>query len=236
MSTITNQVTCSLCNIKIDEINWNDHLMSTEHLQNCKKKDGIIANFFDIIFKTYHNRKYLYNLEDEYIFDFWESYFETKTPKEKYDTILNDSNNNSELETNLTSELLYFINNCKYNVGETFLDSMDKIIICRICNAEVLKSLLYEHITTKEHINTENYFIRKCMTYCMQCNMEIKNDEWSSHLNSSWHLGKGARYCDVCKRKYISSLTGEVNDSLKQMDLESSSHKKHQEGLVFYPN
>ena len=56
MTTITNQVTCSLCYIKIDEINWNDHLMSTEHLQNCKEnKEGIIAKFFNIIFKTYHN-------------------------------------------------------------------------------------------------------------------------------------------------------------------------------------
>ena len=37
MTTITKQVTCSLCYIKIEEINWNDHLMSTELLQNCKK-------------------------------------------------------------------------------------------------------------------------------------------------------------------------------------------------------
>ena len=237
MTTITNQVTCSLCYIKIDEINWNDHLMSTKHLQNCKEnKAGIIAKFFNIIFKTYHNRKDLYNLEDEYILDFWESYFETKIPKEKYDIILSDPNNNSELEINLTSDLLYFMNNCSYDIGETYLDPLDKIIICRLCNDEVLKSRLYEHITSKEHINNGNYFIRKCMTYCMQCNMEIKKDEWSTHLNSSWHLGKGARYCDVCKRKYISSFTGEVNNSLKQIHLESSFHKKHQEGLVFYPN
>ena len=237
MTTITNQVTCSLCFIEIDEIKWNDHLMSTEHLQNCEEnKAGIIAKFFNIIFKTYHYRKDLYNMEDEYILDFWESYFETKLPKEKYDIILSNPNNNSELEINLTSDLLYFMNNCSYDIGETFLDPLDKIIICRLCNEEVLKSQLYKHITSKEHINTENYFIRKCMTYCEQCNMEIKNDEWSTHLNSSWHLGKGARYCDVCKRKYISSFTGEVNNSLKQIHLESSFHKKHQEGLVFYPN
>ena len=36
MTTITNQVKCSLCRIKIYEINWNDHLMSTENSQNCK--------------------------------------------------------------------------------------------------------------------------------------------------------------------------------------------------------
>ena len=72
MSTIMNKVTCSLCDIKVDERNWNDHLMSTEHLQNCREvKGGIVAKLFNIIFKTYHNRKDLYNLEDEYILDFW---------------------------------------------------------------------------------------------------------------------------------------------------------------------
>ena len=237
MTTITNQVTCSLCCIKIDEINWNDHLMSTEHLQNCKEnKEGIIAKFFNIIFKTYHNRKDLYNLEDESILDFRESYFETKIPKEKYDIILSDSNNNSELEINLTYDLLYFMNNCSYDIGETYLDPLDKIIICRICNDEVLKSRLYKHITSKEHINNENYFIRKCMTYCIQCNMEIKNDERSTHLNSGWHLGKGARYCDVCKRKYNNSFAGKVDNYFNQKHLESDSHKKHPEGLVFYHN
>ena len=194
-----------------------------------------MAKFFNLISKTYHNRKDLDNLEDEYILDFWESYFETKLPKEKYDIILSDSNNNSELEINLTSDLLYFMNNCSYDIVETYLNPLDKIIICRVCNDEVLKSCLYEHITSKEHINNENYFIRKCMTYCMQCNMEIKNDEWSTHLNSSWHLGlNGERYCDNCKRKYI-SIKGWESD-FKHIHLESASHKKHQEGLVFYPN
>ena len=194
-----------------------------------------MAKFFNIISKTYHNRKDLDNLEDEYILDFWESYFETKLPKEKYDIILSVSNNNSELEINLTSDLLYFMNNCSYDIGETYLNPLDKIIICRVCNDEVLKSCLYEHITSKEHINNENYFIRKCMTYCMQCNMEIKNDEWSTHLNSSWHLGlNGERYCDNCKRKYI-SIKGWESD-FKHIHLEIASHKKHQEGLVFYLN
>ena len=85
---------------------------------------------------------------------------------------MSDSNNNSELEINLTSDLLYFMNNCSYDNGESFLDPVGNIKICRICNDEVLKSRLYEHITSKEHLNNETYFIRKCMTYCMQCKTE----------------------------------------------------------------
>ena len=237
MTTIMNQVTCSLCDMKINELNWNDHLISSEHLENCREvKDGIVAKFFNIIFKTYHNRKDLYNLKDEYMLDFWESYFETKIPQEKFDLLCNNPNNTSEMEDSLTSELLYFINNCTWDIGETFLDPLDKLIICRLCNEEVLKSRLYEHITSKEHMNTENYFIRKCMTYCERCNMEIKNDEWNIHLNSSWHSGHGAKYCDVCKRRYISSFDGTYTKCLEDIHLESSSHKKHKEGLVFYPN
>ena len=49
MSTIMNKVTCSLCDIKVDERNWNDHLMSTEHLRNCREvKGGIVAKIFSI--------------------------------------------------------------------------------------------------------------------------------------------------------------------------------------------
>ena len=88
-------------------------------------------------------------MEDEDIFDFWESYLETKLPKEKYDIILSNPNNNSELEINLTSDLLHFMNNCSFDIGETYLDPLDKIIICRLCNEEVLKSQLYNHITSK---------------------------------------------------------------------------------------
>ena len=138
--------------MKIDEIKWNEHLICTDHLQICKDvKDGIVSEFSNLIFKTYQNRKYIYSLKDEHTRDFWQSYFETKVPQEKFDILCKDSNNSSELEASLTTDLVYFINNCTYDFGETFLDSLDKIIICRICNDEVHKSLLYEHITSEKH-------------------------------------------------------------------------------------
>ena len=42
MTTITTQVTCSLCNVKIDENKCDDHLASIEHLKVCKKEKNII--------------------------------------------------------------------------------------------------------------------------------------------------------------------------------------------------
>ena len=79
-----------------------------------------------------------------------------KVPKEKFDNLCSDSNSNSELEASLTSDLLYFINNCTYDIGKRFLDPLDKIIICKVCNDEVLKSLFYEHITSEKHREIEN--------------------------------------------------------------------------------
>ena len=55
------QVTCSLCNVKIDEIKWSEHLISTDPLQICKVvKDGIVSKIFNLDFETYHNRKDIY--------------------------------------------------------------------------------------------------------------------------------------------------------------------------------
>ena len=36
MTTLMNQVTCSLCNKKTDELQWNKHIISTDHLSLCK--------------------------------------------------------------------------------------------------------------------------------------------------------------------------------------------------------
>ena len=36
MTTIMNQVTCSLCDIKMDELEWMYHIVSENHLQLCE--------------------------------------------------------------------------------------------------------------------------------------------------------------------------------------------------------
>ena len=97
--------------------------------------------------------------------------------KEKFDLLCNDSNNISEIEVALTTDLLFFINSCTYDIGESYFDSLDKITICRICNREAHNPLLSKHINSKEHTDTENYFKGKNMTYCERCNMEVRNDE-----------------------------------------------------------
>ena len=51
---------------------------------------------------------------------------------------------------------------------------MKDITFRRVCSIEINKSLLYEHNNSKEHKEMEDYFIRKCMTYCDLCCKEKK--------------------------------------------------------------
>ena len=140
MTTIMNQITCWLYDIKIDGTKWGEHLVSAKHLRLCKEyKDEIPIRFFELIFSLYHNRSDIYNLKKEQAFDFWQPYFATKLLKEKFDILCSDSNNKSELEASLTSDLLYFMKNCTYDIGESYFDSLDKITVCRICKIEVNK-------------------------------------------------------------------------------------------------
>ena len=75
MTTIMNQVTCSLCNMKTDELKWNGYLVSENHLE-LRKYDKVktALNFFEMIFSVNFNQKELKNLEIK-AFDFWQSYF-----------------------------------------------------------------------------------------------------------------------------------------------------------------
>ena len=94
----------------------------------------------------------------------------TKLPKEKFNILCSDSINNSEVEACLTSDLLHFVQNSAHDIGETYCKSLDKITYCKICSIEINKSLLCDHINSKEHKVTKNSFIMKCMTYCDRCN------------------------------------------------------------------
>ena len=127
-------------------------------------------------------------MKDEKTLDFWESCFATKVPKEKFDILCSDSSKRPELEASLTSDLLEFINNSTYDIGESYFDSLDKIRIPRICNSEVHKLLLYDHINSKGHREKEKYLNMKRMAYCDRCRKKIKNDEWRQHIISSEHL------------------------------------------------
>ena len=53
MTTIMNQVLCSLCNKTFDELKWMDHLVSMNLSELCKyDKDKNAIKFFERIFSA----------------------------------------------------------------------------------------------------------------------------------------------------------------------------------------
>ena len=175
MTTIMNQVTCSLCNVKTNESQWKEHLISTDHLAFCKGiKDKIAIKFFEMIFNACLEKSKIYKLENKKTHDFWQLYFSTKLPKERFDILCNDSIDNSTIENNLSSDFRDFIQNIAPDIGEEYFDTMDKIMFRKICSIELNKSHHYDHIISKENRDNENYFLMKCMARCEFCNKEIK--------------------------------------------------------------
>ena len=152
MTALMCQVTCTLCNIKIDETEWKNHIISTKHLENCENIDGKIAiKFFEMIFQIRPEKKRIFNLKNEQTHDFWQLYFSTKPPKEKFDTLCNNSIDKLEIEKNLTIDLNDFTLKVTPIIGKDYFGSMKDIIFCKICSIEINKFMLYEHINSKEH-------------------------------------------------------------------------------------
>ena len=250
MTTLMSQVTCALCNIKIDETEWKNHIISTKHLQNCKNVDGQFAiKFFKMICEVRPEKKRIFNLKNEKPHDFWQLYFSTKVAKEKFDTLCNDSIDKLEIEKNLTTDFNDFIWKVTPTIGKHYFGSMKDITFCKVCSIQINKSLLYEHIISKEHKDIENYFIRKCMTYCDLCCKEKRNDHWREHTVSEKHLEfEEKKYCGICNlkydnhSKYISGIYNNkqqrahnrVKNHMDDQHINSEFHKINVERLELY--
>ena len=90
------------------------------------------------------------------------------------------------------------------------------------------------NILNLKNTDIENYFTRTCMTYCERCDKEIKNDEWRQHIISDWHLLWGReKYCDICRKKYTTTINRVYSRESERKHLESDSHEKNQETLGF---
>ena len=119
MTALMCQVTCTLCNIKIDEMKWKEHLSSENHRAKCKNVDNNIAKkIFEMIFEARPEKKKIFNLKNEKTLDFWRLYFLTKHPKEKFDLLCNDSIDKKEIEKNLETDFNDFILNVTPIIGK----------------------------------------------------------------------------------------------------------------------
>ena len=237
------QVTCTPCNIKIDEMKWKEHLCSEKHLQYCKSTDNSLAiKFFEMIFEARSEKKKIFNLKNKKSLDFWSYYFSKKLPKEKFDLLCNDSYDKNEIEKNLETDFNDFILKVVPIIGKNYFPTMKDKTFCEICSIEVNIALLYKHINSKEHKDIEFYLIKKGMTYCEVCKKEIRNDEWREHSISENHLEiEKQKYCKVCKVKYSyydvynTRISYEEKRRLATEDHNrSSNHKENQEFFDLY--
>ena len=115
----------------MDELEWMYHIVSENHLQLCENdKEKIAIKFFEMIFDTYSKQSEIYNLKNKKTLDFWQSYFATKLPKEKFNLLCSDSTYKSELEDSLTQDLLNFTQNAIHDIGKSYFKSLDKITYC----------------------------------------------------------------------------------------------------------
>ena len=182
MTTKMNQVTCSLCNKKTDELECMYHLVSTNHLPLCKKKKKIKLNSsFLKRFLTHipiKVKNIILKLKEHLISGryFLQQVYQKKKAEgiTAFDLLCSDSINDSELEDSLTSDLLSFIQNSTHDFGETYFKSLDKVKFYQICSIEINKSLLYDHNNSKKHRDIEDCVIGKCMNFCEKRKREIK--------------------------------------------------------------
>ena len=71
MTTIMNQVTCSLCKMKINELKGVDHLVFTERLELCKNDNEKLAiRFCEMIFSTCSDKFEIFHLKIKKTLDF----------------------------------------------------------------------------------------------------------------------------------------------------------------------
>ena len=92
----------------------------------------------------------------------------------------------------------------------------------------IKKSLLYDHNNWKEHGDTEENFIKKCMTYCKNCDKEIKKDEWREHIRSEKQLKKGRKkHCNLCQIGYLTFGNSFNLNKSGFKHLKSDVHKKN---------
>ena len=219
--------------------------MEGTHCFNKKlKKCGGIDNefttkFFKMFFDIRPEREEIFNLENEKTHDFWRTCFSPKLPKEKFDTLCNDSIDKTEIENSLSNDFNDFISGITPFIGKNYFNSMKNITFCRICSIEINKTLLYEHINSKEHKETEDYLIVVGMTYCELCKREIRNDKWREHITSQKHLNFEEKiYCEVCNMKYESKYDPKSHkpDYKSFYHKNSSIHEETQERLEFHAN
>ena len=108
--------------MKIDESKWKSHIVSTNHLQKCGEiHNGLTTNFSKMFFDIKPEIEEIYNLEIKKTHDFWQLFFSPKVPKEKFNTLCNDSIEKMEIENSFQTILIFIYREVHLLLGKTIL-------------------------------------------------------------------------------------------------------------------
>ena len=152
MTTIKNQVACSLCIIKTVELKRMYHLFPANHLKLCKNdKEKIAIKLFEMNFHTYCKKSEVYSLKIKKTL-FSGSYFLQQSYQKK---ILIYYAATQSIIQNKRTELLNFIQNATHDIGESYFETPDKITFCKNCIIEINKTFLYDQMNSKKHKDIE---------------------------------------------------------------------------------
>ena len=161
MTTVMNQVVCSLCNLKTDEFKQNKHNFERTPEKKLQKKT------FSKGFSTHVLRtgKFLFQKLKKHMTS--GNYFFQQTAKRKMNFLCSDSIDNSELDESISYDFQLFIQNFKPDNGETYFNLMDKILFYKNCSIEIKKKTFFnDRNISNKHRDYEDYFILNCLTFC----------------------------------------------------------------------
>ena len=118
-----------------------------------------------MIFNACSKKSKIYTLKIQKTHDFWQSHFAKKLPNAKVDKIFSDSIHNSELEEKFSLDFQIISLNITPDIGETYFNMTNRIMFCKNCSIKITETLLYDHITSEEQRDIENYFLLNCMIF-----------------------------------------------------------------------
>ena len=161
MTTIVNQVTCSLSNEKIGEPKWEEHIISTTNLKKSRDVNSeIVIKFSEVAIDSLKSRAAIYEIRNEKTCFSGGHIFQQKYQK-KLDKTSSHSNCLGDLMNYLTPHFDNLLQELTPNVCEKHFNLMFVLTFCEICKNGINKDLLYDHTNSKEHRDTESYSTMK---------------------------------------------------------------------------
>ena len=173
------QVTCSLCNIRVDESKREEHIVST--ILSKYSRDvisEIVKKSFEVAIDSIKTRALIYEFDNEKTYTFWRLYLSTNITKENFDILPRHPNRRGDLMNYLKPNFYKFFRKLTTNYCEKSFNLLCLVTFCKICHVSIHKDLFHHYINSIERQDIDNYSFMKFFLLCIliQGNDETKTD------------------------------------------------------------